>query len=126
MRIIIFLLFISVIVIGPTMILYAFMKNKSLRLKIILLLLIITNIPLTIYMTGFYQYEMNPNTIAHGWPIPTVIFQRDTPDGPWLDYVGPTTLLAYPLNYILFLFLPALILGVHTYISNKLQKNDSE
>ena len=55
----------------------------------------------TVGMTGFFSYYSNPNTHVFGWPIPRVIFQRDTPTSPWLDFIGPTIVLAYPMNFIL-------------------------
>ncbi|WP_145176164.1 hypothetical protein [Rubripirellula lacrimiformis] len=49
------------------------------------------------YITTFrYTYLANANTRFHGWPVPTVIFQRDGPGEPWLDFIGPTIVLAYP------------------------------
>jgi hypothetical protein len=58
-------------------------------------------------VTSFFSYYSNPNTHVFGWPIPRVIFQRDTPTSPWLDYVGPTIVLAYPMNFILYMFIPS-------------------
>lgn len=62
------------------------------------------------YFTTFhYVYFANANTRFHGWPVPTVIFQREGPGEPWLDFIGPTAILAYPMNLVLFAFIPALI-----------------
>lgn len=61
----------------------------------------------TFWMTSSFSYYPNPNTHIYGWPIPRVVFQRDTPTSPWLDYVGPTIVLAYPMNFILFMFIPS-------------------
>jgi len=63
----------------------------------------------TVATTGFLSYFWNPDTHVYGWPIPRVIFQRDTADSPWLDYVGPTVVLAYPMNFIVYMFLPSLV-----------------
>jgi hypothetical protein len=63
----------------------------------------------TLATTGFLSYFSNPNTHVYGWPIPRVIFQRDTSDSPWLDYVGPTVVLAYPMNFVVYMFLPSLV-----------------
>jgi hypothetical protein len=60
-------------------------------------------------MTQFFSYYSNPNTHILGWPIPRVVFQRDTPDSPWLDFIGPTIVLAYPMNFVLYLFIPSVI-----------------
>jgi len=58
-------------------------------------------------VTSFFSYYSNPNTHIFGWPVPRVIFQRDTPTSPWLDYVGPTVLLAYPMNFIVYMSIPS-------------------
>lgn len=60
------------------------------------------------FSTYRYIYYTNPNTRFHGWPIPWVIFQRDSATEPWLDFVGPTIILALPINFILFALLPSL------------------
>jgi len=60
-------------------------------------------------MTGFFSYYSNPNTHVFGWPIPRLIFQRDTPTSPWLDFIGPTIVLAYPMNFILYMFIPSVV-----------------
>jgi hypothetical protein len=58
-------------------------------------------------VTSFFSYSSNPNPHVYGWPVPRVIFQRDTPTSPWLDYIGPTIVLAYPMNFILYMFVPS-------------------
>lgn len=72
-------------------------------------LVVILVIVTTIVMTGYFSYYSNPNTQVFGWPIARVIFQRKTPDSPWLDYFGPTAVLAYPINFILSMFIPSVI-----------------
>ncbi len=72
------------------------------------------------YITTFrYTYLANANTRFHGWPVPTVIFQRDGPDEPWLDFVGPTVVLAYPMNLVLFSIIPAILVLVSFYFHNR-------
>jgi hypothetical protein len=66
----------------------------------------------SLYMTGFHSYFANPNTHVHGWPIPRVVFQRDGPDSPWLDFIGPTIILAYPMNFLLFMLVPSVVFMV--------------
>ena len=56
---------------------------------------------LSYVMTFHFVYTTNPNTRVHGWPVAVVIFQRDTPEGPWLDYVGAITWLGFPINLVL-------------------------
>lgn len=61
------------------------------------------------YFTTFRcVHYVSPNTRFHGWPIPTVVFQRNSPTSPWLDFVGPTVILAYPMNLLLFVLLPSI------------------
>ena len=63
------------------------------------------------YWTTFRcVYFSNDNTRVHGWPVPIVVFQRADSDSPWLDYVGPTTLMGYPMNFALFMAAPSLLL----------------
>ena|ERR1039457_6372688 len=63
------------------------------------------------FVTTFhYVYSPNENTRVYGWPVPRVVFQRDGPNAPWLDFVGPTIALAYPINLILYLCLPSLLM----------------
>jgi hypothetical protein len=68
----------------------------------------------TAYWSTFhYVYFWNANTRMHGWPVPYIIFQRDEADTRWDDFVGPTTVLALPMNFILFMFVPSLaFLGI--------------
>lgn len=70
------------------------------------------------YFTTYrYIYYANANTRFHGWPIPHVVFQRDGPTAPWLDFIGPTIVLAYPMNLILFALLPSIVALVLAYRS---------
>ena len=61
------------------------------------------------FTTYCYVYYADANTRFHGWPVPVVVFQRDSPKDPWLDFVGPTTILAYPMNLILYALLPSIV-----------------
>lgn len=62
------------------------------------------------YITTFhYEHMPNSNTRFVGWPIPRVIFQRDTADGRWLDFVGINMVLAFPMNFMLFMLLPSIV-----------------
>jgi hypothetical protein len=63
----------------------------------------------TVGMTGFFSYYPNPNAHVFGWPIARVVFQRNTAGSPWLDFVGPTLVLAYPMNFVLYMFVPSVI-----------------
>lgn len=60
------------------------------------------------YTTYHYAYFLNSNTQMYGWPVFAVILQRDSPTSPWLDFVGPTTVLAYPMNVLLFVLIPSI------------------
>lgn len=77
-----------------------------------------------IWSTYYYDYFSNPNTHCHGWPIPHVVFQRNNPESEWRDYVGPTIFLALPMNWILFLFPPSLVI-VATHIIRRKRKNQA-
>ena len=69
-----------------------------------------TSAAVAAYFTTFhYVHYANENTRFHGWPVPTVIFQRENPSSPWLDFVGPTVVLAYPINVTLFAVLPSAV-----------------
>ena len=57
-----------------------------------------------------YVYFSNDDTRVHGWPVPIVIFHRADSDSPWLDYVGFTILLGYPMNFVVFMAAPSLLL----------------
>jgi len=56
---------------------------------------------LSYYLTYHVAYFDSSNTEVQGWPVPVVVFQRTGPGAPWHDYIGPTTILAYPLNMLL-------------------------
>lgn len=73
-------------------------------------LLVIVAAGVCVFTTFNYNYYSNSNTRFYGWPIPTVVFQRDDAESPWLDFVGLTTFLAYPMNLILFLIVPSVAL----------------
>lgn len=66
--------------------------------------------------TFWYEYFPDENTRICGWPVPIVIFQRVSAEAPWLDYVGPTTLLGYPMNLAIFMFVPS---ALFVYWSNR-------
>lgn len=89
----------------------------------VMYLLALTGSAIAAFFTTFrYTYLSNPNTCLHGWPVPIVIFQRDGPGKPWLDFVGPTVILAYPMNLVLFAFIPALVLLAVYYFHNRSEK----
>jgi hypothetical protein len=75
-------------------------------------------------MTFCYSCYPNPNTRICGWPVPIVVFQRDTPDGQWLDYVGPTVILVFPINLILWLGTWFFLLWVLNFVLTRRKKLD--
>ncbi|MCB1096342.1 MAG: hypothetical protein KDN22_12265 [Verrucomicrobiae bacterium] len=98
-------------------------------LGIIYLSLVVAAGCIAAFTTFHYVYFMDPNTRFHGWPIPTVVFQRVDADSPWLDFVGPTSFLAYPMNVILFLVGPSVVLLAWTWLkhpSTKKQESENE
>lgn len=86
-----------------------FKPGAGLWLRSLYWLAVLLALVAAIAMTGFFSYYSNPNTHVFGWPIPRVVFQRDTATSAWLDYVGPTIVLAYPMNFILYLFVPSVL-----------------
>jgi hypothetical protein len=121
MEIIVVLIGITIIIGVPAMILYVIRKTKYPWVKAVLLLLAVGAV--TWYMTYRYKYMPHEDKKIHGWPVPSLIFQRSTSDGRWLDYVGPNVILAYPINYVFYLSIPTLLLTVYTLILNKLPKH---
>lgn len=62
------------------------------------------------YFTTYqYIYYPNENTRFHGWPVPWVVEQRENLTAPWLDFIGPLIVLAYPMNLILYILLPSVV-----------------
>ena len=60
----------------------------------------------TFYITSFVAYSSDPNTNIVGWPIPSVIFHRDTAKSPWQDF--PLSGWAYPMNFIFYMVIPSI------------------
>jgi hypothetical protein len=85
----------------------------------------IAALPITHYFTNYFVYFANPNTQIYGWPIPKVVFQRSSPTGPWLDFLGPTVFLAFPLNFIVFSCTSALVLWGASSLQNKFSARSS-
>lgn len=59
------------------------------------------------WSTYLYHYIATENIRVYGWPVPSVILERDGPDAPWLDFIGPTVILGWPMNFTLFAILPS-------------------
>jgi hypothetical protein len=95
-------------------------------LRGIIISVLIAAIPLSIFLTHM-RVQWNENTFAYGWPVPRVVFQRDAPDGPWLDFIGWTMFLAYPLNYLALVSIPALlsmvVLGFRKHMQKEIKAN---
>ena len=99
--ILVLLLLVSV-PIGGTV--YVFLRKKK-WISLILVAVLVLGIPISIAMTN-RRVEYNENTYAYGWPVPVVVFQRESPEDPYRDFVGWTTILAYPLNYLIAIWIP--------------------
>ncbi|OHB67355.1 MAG: hypothetical protein A2V70_11515 [Planctomycetes bacterium RBG_13_63_9] len=95
------LLFLGVAILCPYRILCNPATSKLYRFSTVATGIIV--VAVSYLLTFHFVYSANANTRVHGWPVPVVIFQRDAPDGPWWDYVGPTTVLAFPMNLVLLL-----------------------
>ena len=97
--------FLAIVVVDILALIYVLMQRSVHKwLSISYLFVVLLALVATILTTGVYSYYSNPNTHVFGWPIPRVIFQRDTPTSPSLEYVGPTIVLAYPINFALYMF----------------------
>lgn len=71
----------------------------------------------TAYWSTFhYVRTVNSNTRIHGWPIPYIAFQREDAESPWLDFVGPISVFAYPMNLTLFMLTPSLVFLVFAFV----------
>jgi hypothetical protein len=71
------------------------------------------------FTTFYYGYYSDPNTCVFGWPIPMVVEQRTNATSPWLDFAGPTVVLAYPMNFLIFLFLPSILVLVQAGLQKR-------
>jgi len=76
------------------------------------------------YWTTFrFEYYSSENTQICGWPVPVVVFQRAPGEDHWDDFVGPTTALGYPMNVIIFAFLPSVVMLGFGYWQRWMTKN---
>jgi hypothetical protein len=76
------------------------------------------------WTTTRIEYSLDENMRAIGWPIPGIILARDDANSLWLDYVGLNTMLALPMNAIIFLVVPSIIfLGVWFVLSRRIRSN---
>ena len=87
-----------------------------------LLLFLAVSIALAHHTTYKYQSFPNPNTQVFGWPMPYVIFQRNSPTSPWLDYVGLGTYIAFPVNVILFAFVVIVVICLIRAVQQRLNQ----
>lgn len=70
------------------------------------------SVVVSVYTTFVTEYMVDENTRIVGWPVLLMVWHRRTIEGPWLDYIGPTVLLAYPINVSIFMFVPSVLLLV--------------
>ncbi len=108
-----------IICVAITSTVYILKKKNNKKSKKYLIIALILALPITYYMTGYFKYKINENTYSYGWPVPTVVFHRDSAEEPWLCYSGATVLLAYPINYMLYSALPILGILIYTIKSGK-------
>ena len=86
---------------------YLFQKPHGVLAYVYMMLMIVA-LAASYFTTFRYEYYANSNTRIHGWPVPAVIFQREGPDAPWLDYIGWNAIAAFPANAALYAFIPSL------------------
>ena len=104
-----FLLAVAAVILAATI---AFTRRTAIWMRVFYFTCLSAAAIAAYFTTYHYTYCANANTRFYGWPIPTVVFQRDGPTSPWLDFVGPTIILAYPINLILFALLPSILVVV--------------
>jgi len=75
-------------------------------------------------LTYRYVYMTDIQTRVHGWPIPLIIWQQDE-TGRWLDYVGITVIIAWPLNFIIVMIAFSLIWLIYPIIKYIFKYNKS-
>jgi hypothetical protein len=95
------------LILWTTVVILAESRARPLRAVCYVVALVAVGIA-AIVSTYNYDYFPNANTHIFGWPIPVVIFQRDSATGPWMDFIGPTVVLGLPMNFILFMLVPAI------------------
>lgn len=103
----------------------AFSESTRRWVKGLYLCCFVTAVVASFFTTFRYTYYANPNTLIHGWPIPTVVFQRVSPTSPWLDFVGPTIVLAYPMNVLFFILPPSLVVLFLAFFTRRKNKQMS-
>lgn len=117
------LLLLVCVPIGGTV--YVFISKKKL-ISLILVAVLISGVPISIAMTN-RRVEYDENTYAYGWPVPRVVFQRESPEHQYLDYVGWTIILAYPLNYLIAIWIPVAACSAGSMLhSRKKKKQESQ
>ncbi len=57
-----------------------------------------------------------------GWPIPIVIWQRISPNGHWIDFTGPITMFAFPINLIILFAVWFSLLWFINFVIIKIKK----
>ena len=87
-----------------------FFKGHSKTMKVVYGFMFFVCTISAYFSTYKYTYYLNENTRVCGWPIPIVIFQRHDAASQWLDFVGFTMVLGFPLNLFIFMFLPSLLM----------------
>jgi hypothetical protein len=113
------LLLLVCVPIGGTI--YVLLRKKK-WISLILVAILVLSIPISIAMTE-RRVEYNENTYAYGWPVPRVVFQRESPEDPYRDFVGWTIIFAYPLNYLLAIFVPVLGCSAGVLLLSRKEKN---
>lgn len=61
------------------------------------------------FMTLRFRYSPGPDIRVHGWPTPTVVFQRDSANSAWVEFVDPLYRFAIPLNLAYLLSVPSIV-----------------
>jgi TRAP-type C4-dicarboxylate transport system permease small subunit len=110
-----FFVFLTMFAIGVWTAVRVLRQSDRNVLRIVYLIALAVVSLLAYWTTYQYEYFSNENTRICGWPVPTVIFQRDNLEATWDDFVGPTTILGLPMNLAIFMFIPSVIFLGLTY-----------
>jgi hypothetical protein len=94
-------------------------RRSSSRMRFAYLAALVAAAVAAAWTTFHYDYFSNENTRICGWPVPVVIFQRENPDSHWDDFVGPMTILGYPINVAIFMLIPSGVFLACSYCSSR-------
>lgn len=101
----------------------AFFGFSSIRVRNIFFACLIAAAVTAFWMTFRFAYS-SPDGNIHvgGWPVPSFIAQKNVGDKSW-KLIGGTSVIAFPLNYFLFMLVPSVIVLVTAAVA-RFRRND--